>query len=281
MKKDVWPLKSELNSTTPGEQDDIYALVATWHQSLETALERGGADRFRTVYNDNFQLVAEYMTRAATDTETGVVDWDFILEFTDAYPPGSDERTNASPVIADAVARGIVRTRLIEGVAEIPEAALEYLAGIQMRPDGEPAWESSHHFGFAIGHPDYDVAGQIIESAATSDMWSRGCTESGFVVDQRATADVIEELAHSDETTETAIFVTVTVPLYSWLRDNGSEAFVHPMDNIRHRFLETGNMEFSFSTDETARNHLRQILVDIGYAPDVDGDWDIADLPPM
>jgi hypothetical protein len=42
MPRDIAPLTNALDETTPGNQTDVYTLLAAWDTSIEAALERGG-----------------------------------------------------------------------------------------------------------------------------------------------------------------------------------------------------------------------------------------------
>ena len=49
MPRDIAPLASALEDATPGEQSDVYSLLAAWNQSIETALDRGGWSRLQEI----------------------------------------------------------------------------------------------------------------------------------------------------------------------------------------------------------------------------------------
>src|SRR6056297_736443 len=113
MAGDIAPLTNALEETTRGNQTDVYTLLAAWDKSIEAALERGGGSRFREVTKERRPKLIDMVDAAATD-ESGKVDWEFLQECTDAYPPGVDDH-HCSQVLASVVARYVIRTRINHG----------------------------------------------------------------------------------------------------------------------------------------------------------------------
>jgi len=109
MSRDIAPLTNTLDETTPGNQSDVYTLLATWSKSVKTALERGGGDRFREVTKQRRPQVIQLVDSAAA--ENGDVAWAFLQECIEAYPPGVADH-HCSQVLANVVARYVIRTRV-------------------------------------------------------------------------------------------------------------------------------------------------------------------------
>jgi hypothetical protein len=75
-------------------------------------------------------------------------------------------------VLANVVARCVIRTRINEGVGEIPAWALDYLAAITVDEDGDWAVGSAGAYGWGVGHPDVAVLDRTVERAETENDWS-------------------------------------------------------------------------------------------------------------
>lgn len=67
MPRDIAPLTNTLDKTTPGNQNDIYTLLAAWNKSIKAVLERGGGSRFRDVMTQYLPQVIERVDAAATN----------------------------------------------------------------------------------------------------------------------------------------------------------------------------------------------------------------------
>lgn len=168
MPRDIAPLTNALEESTPGTQHDVYPLLPAWDKSIEATLEHGGGSRFREVMKQYLPQVIDLVDTAATD---GEIDWAFLEECVDAYPPSVGDH-RCSSVLANVVARCVIRTRINEGVDEIPAWALDYLAAITADEDGDWAVGSAGVYGWGIGHPDVAVLDRTVERAETKNDWS-------------------------------------------------------------------------------------------------------------
>lgn len=77
--------------------------------------------------------------------------------------------TAVRPVVANVVARCVIRTRICEAVNAIPTWAPDYLANITGDKDGELAWESTAAFGWMVGHSEVVVLDRALERAESGD----------------------------------------------------------------------------------------------------------------
>jgi hypothetical protein len=168
MPRDIAPLTNALEESTPGTQHDVYPLLPAWDKSIEATLERGGGSRFREIMKQYLPQVIDLVDTAATNEE---IDWPFLEECVDAYPPSVGDH-RCSSVLANVVARCVIRTRINEGVAEIPAWALDYLAAITVDEDGDWAVGSAGAYGWGVGHPDVAVLDRTVERAETENDWS-------------------------------------------------------------------------------------------------------------
>jgi hypothetical protein len=209
MPRDIAPVTRALDDATAGTQSDVYGMLAAWNQSIETALNRGGGSRFREVMGQYLEDVLDVVDAAATN---GSINWDFLQECVDAYPPGVGDH-HCSPVLANVVARCVIRTRLRDGVDTIPIWALEYLADITMDDDSEWAWESAAAFGWAVGHSEIAVLDRALERAENGDE-SRvmGILTHVTFADPAAGVDLLERLLQSPDVIEDLILVRCLEP---------------------------------------------------------------------
>lgn len=204
MPRDVAPLRRALEDATPGERRDVYTLLAAWDQSLATALDRGGGSRFREVIR---QFLEEVIDLVDTAAQNDGIDWAFLEECVVAYPPGTGDH-HCSSILANVVARCVIRTRVRTGVDAIPASAPEYLAGVTFEDDGEWAWESAAAFGWAVGHPAVAVRDRTVERAAAGDeTWAMGILLHTAFADPPAGVDLLERLLQSPAVEEDLLYV--------------------------------------------------------------------------
>lgn len=211
MPRDIAALTRALEDTTLGYQRDVYGLLAAWNQSIETALERGGGSRFREVMGQYLEEVIDLVDAAATNDG---IDWTFLEDCVDAYPPGVGDHY-CSSVLANVVARCVIRTRIRAAVEDIPAWALEYLASITMDEDGDWAWESAAAYGWGVSHPDVAVLDRTVERAETGDDWSvLDILEHVTFADPDAGITLLERLLRSTDTVEDLEFLGMLEPLF-------------------------------------------------------------------
>ncbi|MFC4988891.1 hypothetical protein [Saliphagus infecundisoli] len=206
MPRDSTPLTRALDDATRGNQHDVYGVLAAWDQSIETALERGGGTRFREVMRQYLDEVID-LVDAAVATEAEGIDWECLQECVDTYPPGVGDH-HCSSVVANVVARCVIRTRVRDGADAIPTWALEYLADVTMDDDGEWAWESTGAFGWAVGHSEVAVLDRTLERAESGDeSWVMGVLKHVTFADPDAGVDLLDRLLQSPDVVEDLLFV--------------------------------------------------------------------------
>jgi hypothetical protein len=204
MPRDIAPLRRALEDATPGQQSDVYSLLAAWDQSIETAFDHGGRSRFLEVMNQYREDVIDLVDTAAT---IDGIEWAFLEECVDAYPPGVGDH-HCSSILANVVARCVIRTRIREGVDAIPTWALEYLADITVEDDSEWAWESAAAFGWAVDHPEVAVLDRALDRAEDGDdTWAMGILTHATFADPEAGIDLLEGLLESPDVIEDLVFL--------------------------------------------------------------------------
>lgn len=209
MPRDIAPLTNTLDKTTPGTQHGVYSLLAAWNTSIETALDRGGGSRFRDVMTQYLPQVIDRVDTAATNEG---IDWSFLQECVDAYPPAVGDH-HCSSVLTNVVARCVIRTRIRDGVDEIPPWALDYLAAITIDEDGDWAVGSAGAYGWGVGHPDVAVLDRTVERAETEDDWAiLDILEHVTFADPDAGITLLERLLRSPDVVEDIEYLEVLEP---------------------------------------------------------------------
>ena len=243
MARDIAPVTNALEDATSGEQSDVHSLLAAWDQSVETAIDRGGWSRLQEIRE---QYLEEVIDLVDTATTIDGIDWAFLQECVDAYPPGVGNH-HCSSILVNIVARCVIRTRIREGVDAIPAWALEYLAAVTVEDDGEWAWESTAAFGWAVGHSEIAVLDRAIERAESGDeSWAMGILEHATFADPEAGIDLLERLLESPDVVEDLLFVSCLhapfeqdfpdFPQY-WEPDTELDYQVEISDDVRERLL--------------------------------------------
>lgn len=109
----------------------------------------------------------------------------------------------------------MIRTRIREGVDEIPPWALDYLATITRNEDGDWAGESADAYGWGVSHPEVDVLDQIVERAETGDDWAViDLLQHVTFADRDAGITLLERLLRSPDTVEDFEFLRGMEPLF-------------------------------------------------------------------
>jgi len=206
MPRDITPLANALEETTPENQTDVYTLLAAWDKSVEAALERGGNSRYREVTKDRRPKVIELVDIATTD-DSGETDWAFLQECADAYPPGVDDH-HCSQILANVIARYVIRTRINQGPDAIPVWVIDYLMEITMDADTEWAWESAAAVGWAVGHSDSAVLDKVVDRTDTErEPWAMGILKHVSFADPDAGITLLKQLLQSPDTREDLMFL--------------------------------------------------------------------------
>lgn len=199
MPRDIAPLTNGLNETTPGNQNDIYSLLAAWNKSIEAALEHGGGNRFREVMKQYHARVIDLVDVAATNEG---IDWAFLEDAPTCIHRGVGDHY-CSSVLANVVARCVIRTWVTADVSSIPSWALNYLAALTSDEDGDWAFESAGVYGWGVGHPDVAVIDWTVERAETEDDWAiLDILEHVAFADPHAAITLLERLLRSPDVTE-------------------------------------------------------------------------------
>jgi hypothetical protein len=257
----------ELLETTLDDDDRNTAvkLLVNYEHELQDALgANDNGDSYRAVFWTYHEPVINQI-----DSVCRTEGWPFVTDLMDAYDHRENEElSDGTAVVANLVARGLIRTRLTDGIDTVPVDAVDFLASIQNYDTEtfEIAAEESHHVGWAIGHPDIDVEERILDAVPDDDIWAAAAAERALYADQTSvslfgelieTADeigfVLDRLAHFEGEPDWSLF-----PRY-W--------------DIDDEF----DRDFAVSFEPETERRLREAITARGYDSRLPDEWDFED----
>lgn len=261
-------LDEALEQAHDGDPGAAVTALAHLERELERVQKRYDSDRFRDVFWGYYQTTVE-----AVDSVARREGWPFRLEIAAAYDPHEEGMLpEISGVVANLVARGVVRTRLSDGIESIPVAALEYLASIPVfhTESFEIAWEESMHYGWGIGHPDVPVADTIRDRIDFENDWAQAAAARALYADQHAAVSLYcDVLRAGDE--ESRLFAADRLSHFEG--DPHWETFPRGWD-IGAEF----ERDFAFTFDDSVERQLRATIEGVGIVDHFGDDWTFEDL---
>lgn len=273
-------LDEYLTQVTQGNTDAIYGGLATFETTLESSLERRGGEAYRDVFWAYFEPLSDALDEVSRTEEQG---WKRLEEITEAYDPTRDEQLPlVTPVIANAVGRHVIRTRIRADVTAIPRPALEYLDAVA-RNAGEGddvALEEAHPLGWGVGHPEFDVIDSLRHLATTDIYVVSPILEHAFYADQHAAVEALEALLRDDD-------ISGSIP----------EPFGEDMSHSRYLFDSVygpatedhwptsprywdwpAELEYSFELGDGIRARLRDLIEEFQVDEELPEDYSLKDL---
>jgi hypothetical protein len=236
-------LDDHLDRASDGDVDAILGAVATFESELSAALdEDDGGATYRDVFWAYYEPISDALDEAARSGG-----WPILEGILEAYDPTIDETIPlATPAIANAVGRTVIRTRLADGVEAIPAGALDYLDAVAVEAgDGDDlATEETHAYGWGIGRPDHAVVDRLHERASEDVFWVNPVLEHAFYADQHAAVDALERLVRDGDSL--SVVGAASQPSDGSLTvDNGTFEYT-PEDGF------TGEDSFAYRVEDTA-----------------------------
>lgn len=245
MTRDISPLRQALDGAIEGDQADIYTLLANWNTSMANALEQSG-DRFRDVFWEYLEDTIELVDAAAVDDDP---DWAFLQDCADAYPSAVGDH-RCTVLIANVLARCIIRTRIRHDVDAVPAWALDYLGCITMEDDKDAAWEESGAFGWGIGHEEVAVADPTLARAEADDeYWASSVLKHAIFADAHAAIDLYERILQSPDTIEDLHYV-----------EEMQRILDEPFPQMPRYWEPTTELDSPGPPSDDAREHLLRVL---------------------
>lgn len=256
-------LETARNST---DRNTAVRLLADYEGELQDALDvDDNGDSYRAVFWTYYEPVVERI-----DNVCRTEGWPFVTEVMDAYDHRADgELSDATAVVANLVARSLIRTRLTDGVDAVPAAAVDFLGSIQEYDTKtfEIASEESHHIGWAVGHPEVDVEGRIRDAVPDNETWAVAAAKRALYIDQTSVSLFCELI----ETTEETGFILDTLAHFEG--EPGSLLFPRGWE-ITDEF----DRDFAVSLEPQTERRLRETISECGYDSRLPDDWDFEDL---
>lgn len=269
-------LDDMLNRAERGQLDVLPGAIATYDSALQSAHEESG-DRYREVFWEYYEPLAD-----ALDQYTRAEGWTVLQDFVDAYHPEvSDELPFAIPVIANAVGRFIIRTRLTQSPRFIPGAGLSFLRSIPPNaPEGaDVAFEEAQPYGWGIGHPDHPTADHLHEMASEHTFWAQSSLEHAFYADQHAAIELLERLVRDDPVDVSVSYVTGTAGGARFFLDcvAGPDSDEY-WSQIPRGWDWHDHDAFAFGWDPEVKERIRDLVQDTGVDEELPPDWTFQDL---
>ena len=215
---------------------------------------------------------------------TGLKEGDRVSSvFAAAYDPREqNEFPEVGHVIANAIGRSIIRTRLTDSVDAIPADALAFLGAIPEYVDEfHVAYEESYTYGWGIGHPEHSVSDQLRKLAETEPKWGNIVLTTAFYADQQTAIDVFEEIVTDDSLSGTIQRMTYDVDLtryYFGAVADLERDFLSPHAPIYWEWED--EIDYSFDLDPDVEQQIRQLARETGVVEDLPADWTLPDLDP-
>jgi len=272
-------LDDQLERVASGEFTTVFAAVATFESAQSTALEAGDSgDTYRDVFWSYYEPVADGLD-AATRSEG----WDLLADVVAAYDPvESDDVSHATPAIANAVGRHVIRTRVTDSVEAVPVAALAYLdtVAVEAADVDDTAVEETHPYGWGIGHPDHAVVDHLRERVPETAFSVNPVLEHAFYADQYAAVDALERLVRDDSIDETVAAPRGTDTSYRrYFLDCVYGLQIDDYWPSTPRYWDWHDtLDYTFELDETVERRIRDLVAETGFDADLPDDWTFRDL---
>lgn len=258
-----------LERARDGDPDSALTALAHLEQGLHAAMERDDdGDAYRDVYWGYYEPTATALDAVAR--EEG---WPFLLDLAAAYDPREEwELPAVGDPVTNIIARGVVRTRLTDGVAAVPPEALAYLAAVPEVGEGydEIGWEESMHYGWGVGHPDHDVRETVLDLVGIDPLWASAAATRALYADQHAAVelyvDVVEAMPWEDRDLALDDLANIQADDYDrWFPEYW---------DVETEF----DREFEFTFDEAVEARLRNAVEELGLVDGLSDDWTFDDL---
>ena len=270
----------ELDDAIENASEDIeatYQMLGVFENALTTALRDNddGGETFRDVYWSYYEP-----TIIALDKAVQRGGWKLVVRVADAYDPATDEEVPLiAPVIENVIGRNLIRTRLQDGVGEIPAEPLAYLETVTKHADDgdDTAREEAYTYGWGIGHPDHPVADRLQDGASEYPFWAHSAVEQAFYADQHAAVDLLGRIV-----TEETLAESVHIPggdlaryMFDAVAGPDSDEFWPTVPRYWDWHEE---LNYAFEWDDEVKERIRDLAEETGVAADFADDWTFQDL---
>lgn len=256
-------LRTALESAAHGDVDAAFTMLAHYERDLTEYHDREDYDTYRGIFWAFYEPAA-----ASLDELAQREGWSFLGEVIEAYPPETpDSEPHVSPVIENAVARFVIRTRMRDGVGAIPTEALDYLGSFSQSDD--TSFEEAFPYGWGIDHPDHSVADHLRNIVTEELFWVRGALRQAFYADQHAAADLLDAFLTTDRIDYEDRYILATVLADVEHTDvSGPPRYWDWMEEL----------DDSFEWDDSVEIRLRDVIETEDFHQRLPADWTFTDL---
>ena len=273
----VQELASLIEDAQNGDGSALHRAMARYETLQAAAHDDGHTNRYRSVSRAYREPLV-----AALDEATREHGWAFFEEVIEAYhPETSEEFPHVTTIIQNVTGRYLIRTRLADGVEAIPVAAVEYFEAVlgDLRDTQDFIREGLHPFGWAIGHPDRDVADVIHELAEENIHLANPLLEHAFYANQHAAVELLERIV-ADETIQGSLpYRRGEISHVRYLLDAPAGAASDEFWPTIPRYWDWHEeVSIAAGLDESVERRIRDLVTDQGLDEDLPLDWTIADL---
>ncbi len=270
-------LDQQLATADEGDTTALTQAVATYESALASADESGSSNRYR-------RISRTYQERliSALDEATRTEGWEFLGEFIDAYHPDTaEEFPYVTTVLQNVVGRYFIRTRVTEGVVDLPVAGLEFYSSILNKVGGDGydfINEGVHPYGWGIGHPDHPVSDNIHRHAATDIFVVNPMLEHAFYADQEAAVQLLEEISTDDAIDMTLPHPSGDISETRYLLDAPAGIASDFSPTIPRYWEWQEELDYQVELDDQIEQRIRDLVIENGIDQNLPADWTIADL---
>jgi hypothetical protein len=214
-------------------------------------------------------LFWDYYEPLATSLDAVVTaeGWSMLADLMDSYIPQDDARGSpTTPVIGNAIGRYLIRTRLADGVAALPEEGLAYLFALQGN-EANAGWEEAAVCSWGIGHSEQPVSDYIHTAARDDIYWATSALEHAFYADQHAACDCLARIVRDEEVTNMRY-------LFSCVSAHSREYWP-----AAPRYWDwEEDTEIVFEWDEEIVSRIRDLVAEVGIGRKLSDEWSLSDL---
>lgn len=269
-------LDALLDRAADGDVDALYRAVAEFDEALGAASAKSG-DQYRSVFWHYYEPLAE-----ALDPASHEAGWPVLRDLIEAYDPReTGDLPLATPVVANAVGRHVIRIRHTDEAAAIPAAGLAYLRSIPVYASeaADVEREEAHAYGWGIGHPEHPVADHIQSMAVEHRFWALATLEHAFYADQHAAVDLLARILRDESITFSVSHPTGTIGSARFYLDSvvGPDSDRY-WPNLPRYWDWREEYDYTFAWDPTVEERIRDLVRETGVVDDLPDDWSFQDL---
>ena len=245
--------------------DVIGQALAEHERLIRQAEQNDERSHANDLFWDYYEPLATFLDAVVT-----AEGWPLLADLMEAYDPQDDARGSpATPVIGNAIGRYLIRTRLADGVAVLPEEGLAYLFALHGN-ETDAGWEEAAAYSWGIAHPDpvHPISDRIHAAARDDIYWATSALEHAFYADQHAACDCLARIVRDEEVTNTRF-------LFSCVSAQNRPEYWPAAP--RYWDWEE-NVEIIFEWDKAVVSRIRNLVAKVGIERNLPDEWSLSNL---